>query len=137
MGVDQNITLEFDEVHVNNSRLEIHLYWAGKGSTGYRFPQYGPLISGISVHRVKYKLPPLVIAGIVASGLLILALALLSLWKLGCFRKKGLLDEELKGMELLSGSFFNARQIKAATQNFSPAMSLGEGGFGSVYKVQI
>ncbi|GMP74121.1 hypothetical protein CsSME_00031636 [Camellia sinensis var. sinensis] len=134
MGVDQNITLEFDEVHVNNSRLEIHLYWAGKGSTGYRFPQYGPLISGISVHRVKYKLPPLVIAGIVASGLLILALALLSLWKLGCFRKKGLLDEELKGMELLSGSFFNARQIKAATQNFSPAMSLGEGGFGSVYK---
>ncbi|GMP74144.1 hypothetical protein CsSME_00031651 [Camellia sinensis var. sinensis] len=134
MGVDQNITLEFDEVHVNNSRLEIHLYWAGKGSTGYRLPQYGPLISGISVHRVKYKLPPLVIAGIVASGLLILALALLSLWKLGCFRKKGLHDEELKGMELLSGSFFNARQIKAATQNFSPAMRLGEGGFGSVYK---
>ncbi|CAL5345233.1 unnamed protein product [Camellia sinensis] len=134
MGVDQNITLEFDEVHVNNSRLEIHLYWAGKGSAGYRFPQYGPLISGISVHRVKYKLPPLVIAGIVASGLLILAFALLSLWKLGCFRKKGLLDEELKGMELLSGSFFNARQIKAATQNFSPAMRLGEGGFGSVYK---
>ncbi|KAL7243430.1 hypothetical protein ACSBR1_015760 [Camellia fascicularis] len=134
MGVDQNVTLEFDEVHVNNGRLEIHLYWAGKGSTGYRFPQYGPLISGISVHRVKYKLPPLVIAGIVASALLILALALLSLWKLGCFRKKGLHDEELKGMELLSGSFFNARQIKAATQNFSPAMRLGEGGFGSVYK---
>ncbi|KAL7243437.1 hypothetical protein ACSBR1_015766 [Camellia fascicularis] len=132
-GVDKNITQEF-KVHVNNSRLEIHLYWAGKGSTGYRFPQYGPLISGISVHRVKYKLPPLVIAGIVASALLILALALISLWKLGCFRKKGLHDEELKGMELLSGSFFNARQIKAATQNFSPAMKLGEGGFGSVYK---
>ncbi|THG04037.1 hypothetical protein TEA_024080 [Camellia sinensis var. sinensis] len=37
-------------------------------------------------------------------------------------------------MELLSGSFFNARQIKAATQNFSPAMRLGEGGFGAVYK---
>ncbi|KAL7212739.1 hypothetical protein ACSBR2_015425 [Camellia fascicularis] len=132
-GVDKNITQEF-KVHVNNSRLEIHLYWAGKGSTGYRFPQYGPLISGISVHRVKYKLPPLAIAGIVASALLILALALISLWKLGCFRKKGLHDEELKGMELLSGSFFNARQIKAATQNFSPAMKLGEGGFGSVYK---
>ncbi|GMP74153.1 hypothetical protein CsSME_00031654 [Camellia sinensis var. sinensis] len=132
-GVDKSITQEF-KVHVDNSRLEIHLYWAGKGSTGYRFPQYGPLISGISVHRVKYKLPPLVIAGIVASALLILALALLSLWKLGCFQKKGLHDEELKGMELLSGSFFNARQIKAATQNFSPAMRLGEGGFGAVYK---
>ncbi|THG05184.1 hypothetical protein TEA_008444 [Camellia sinensis var. sinensis] len=91
-GVDKSITHEF-KVHVDNSRLEIHLYWAGKGSTGYRFPQYGPLISGISVHRVKYKLPPLVIAGIVASALLILALALLSLWKLGCFRKKGLHDE--------------------------------------------
>ncbi|XP_028081417.1 probable LRR receptor-like serine/threonine-protein kinase At1g53420 isoform X1 [Camellia sinensis] len=132
-GVDQSITQEF-EVHVNNSQLEIHLYWAGKGSTGYRFSQYGPLISGISVHRVKDKLSPLVIAGIVASALLIVALALLLLWELGCFRKKGLHDEELKGMELLSGSFFNARQIKAATQNFSPAMKLGEGGFGSVYK---
>ncbi|KAI7999235.1 putative LRR receptor-like serine/threonine-protein kinase [Camellia lanceoleosa] len=132
-GVDKSTTQEF-KVHVNSSRLEIHLYWAGKGSTGSRFPQYGPLISGISVHRVKYKLPPLVIAGIVASALLILALALLSLWKLGCFQKKGLHDEELKGMELLSSSFFNARQIKAATQNFSPAMKLGEGGFGSVYK---
>ncbi|CAL5345226.1 unnamed protein product [Camellia sinensis] len=136
MGVDQNSTQEF-KVHVNNSRLEIHLYWAGKGSTGYRFPQYGPLISGISVHRVKDKLSPLVIAGIVASALLILALAILSLWKLGCFRKKGMHDEELKGMELLSGSFFNARQIKAATQNFSPAMKLGEGGFGSVYKLGV
>ncbi|KAI8001107.1 putative LRR receptor-like serine/threonine-protein kinase [Camellia lanceoleosa] len=132
-GVDKSITQEF-KVHVNNSRLEIHLYWAGKGSTGYRFPQYGPLISGISVHRVKDKLSPLVIAGIVASALLIVILALLLLWELGCFRKKGLHDEELRGMELLSGSFFNARQIKAATQNFSPAMKLGEGGFGSVYK---
>ncbi|KAL7243445.1 hypothetical protein ACSBR1_015774 [Camellia fascicularis] len=132
-GVDQSITQEF-KVHVNNSQLEIHLYWAGKGSTGYRFSQYGPLISGISVHRVKDKHSPLVIAGIVASALLIVALALLLLWELGCFRKKGLHDEELKGMELLSGSFFNARQIKAATQNFSPAMKLGEGGFGSVYK---
>ncbi|XP_028104460.1 probable LRR receptor-like serine/threonine-protein kinase At1g53420 [Camellia sinensis] len=109
-GVDQSITQEF-EVHVNNSQLEIHLYWAGKGST--------------------------VIAGIVASALLIVALALLLLWELGYFQKKGLHDEELKGMELLSGSFFNARQIKVATQNFSPAMKLGEGGFGSVYKVQI
>ncbi|CAL5409035.1 unnamed protein product [Camellia sinensis] len=135
-GVDKKITQEF-KVYVNNSRLEIHLYWAGKGSTAYRFPQYGPLISGISVHRVKDKLSPLVLAGIVASALLILALTLLLLWELGCFRKKGLHDEELKGMELLSGSFFNARQIKAATQNFSPAMKLGEGGFGSVYKATI
>ncbi|KAI8001762.1 putative LRR receptor-like serine/threonine-protein kinase [Camellia lanceoleosa] len=92
------------------------------------------LISGISVHRVKDKLSPLVIAGIVASALLIVILALLLLWELGCFRKKGLHDEELRGMELLSASFYNARQIKAATQNFSPAMKLGEGGFGSVYK---
>ena len=39
-------TVDVSMVQVNNNRLEIHLYWAGKGSyTDNR----GPLISAISV----------------------------------------------------------------------------------------
>lgn len=41
---------------------------------------------------------------------------------------------ELKGLDLQIG-LFTLRQIKAATKNFDQAYKLGEGGFGSVYKV--
>ena len=38
------------------------------------------------------------------------------------------------GLDLQTGSF-TLRQIKAATDNFNVANKIGEGGFGSVYKV--
>lgn len=37
-------------------------------------------------------------------------------------------------MDLQTG-LFTLRQIKAATKNFDAANKIGEGGFGSVYKV--
>lgn len=41
---------------------------------------------------------------------------------------------ELRGLDLQTGSF-TLRQIKAATNNFDYVNKIGEGGFGSVYKV--
>ena len=41
---------------------------------------------------------------------------------------------ELRGLDLQTG-FFTYRQIKAATNNFNATNKIGEGGFGSVYKV--
>lgn len=49
-GVGKNFTVEDRNVLVNGSTLEIHLYWAGKGTTAV--PDrgvYGPLISAITV----------------------------------------------------------------------------------------
>ncbi|KAF5728245.1 LRR receptor-like serine/threonine-protein kinase [Tripterygium wilfordii] len=49
-GVGKGIVREFDDIYVGDSSLEIHLYWAGKGTTAV--PDrgvYGPLISAISV----------------------------------------------------------------------------------------
>ena len=41
---------------------------------------------------------------------------------------------ELKGIDLQVGSF-TLKQIKAATNSFDAVNKIGEGGFGSVYKV--
>jgi hypothetical protein len=38
------------------------------------------------------------------------------------------------GLDLKTGSF-TLRQLRAATNNFDSAGKIGEGGFGSVYKV--
>ena len=49
-GAGIGITKIFDNILVNGSTLEIHLYWAGKGTTA--IPDrgvYGPLISAITV----------------------------------------------------------------------------------------
>ncbi|RXI02894.1 hypothetical protein DVH24_002972 [Malus domestica] len=49
-GVGKGIVREFDNVTVIGSTLEIHLYWAGKGTTAIPYTGvYGPLISAISV----------------------------------------------------------------------------------------
>lgn len=41
---------------------------------------------------------------------------------------------ELRGLDLQTG-IFTLKQIKAATKNFDAENKVGEGGFGSVYKV--
>ena len=48
-GVGIGITKTFDNVFVNGSTLEVHLYWAGKGV-------YGPLISAITVTPSNLRL---------------------------------------------------------------------------------
>ena len=42
---------------VNNGQLEIHLYWAGKGSSGDSPDYNGPLLSAISVTPGKTMRP--------------------------------------------------------------------------------
>ncbi|XP_026445738.1 probable LRR receptor-like serine/threonine-protein kinase At1g53440 [Papaver somniferum] len=135
-GVGKSIIKEYD-VDVTNSTLEIHLYWAGKGTTFIPLDvAYGPLISAIAVTpnfdpntgRVSVG----VIAGIVAASCVLILLILAILWKKGCLGKKDLEDKELK--ELLQTSYFTLREIKTATSNFDFANKIGEGGFGPVYK---
>ncbi|KAH0717772.1 hypothetical protein KY285_013803 [Solanum tuberosum] len=117
------------------SYLEIHLYWSGNGSHNY-----GPLISAISVTKVRVppppkhhpKLSPALKAVIAVSSLFFLALLLLLLRKLGYLGGKR--SSELKATELFPGGVYTFRQIKDATQNFNVVNKLGEGGFGPVFK---
>ncbi|KAG7957012.1 hypothetical protein I3843_11G153600 [Carya illinoinensis] len=130
---------EFD-VSVEGSTLEIHLYWAGKGTTTIpERPVYGPLISAISVEPnfdVSRGLSAGAIAGIVLASCVLLVLALAALRTKGYLGGKDLEDNELRGLDLQTGHF-TLRQIKAATSNFDPANKIGEGGFGPVYKGEL
>ncbi|KAK3025478.1 hypothetical protein RJ639_041559 [Escallonia herrerae] len=80
-GVGKGITKDFNNVLVNGSTLEIHLYWAGKGTTA--IPDrgvYGPLISAITVtpnfNVDKGKLSVGAVIGIVIASFVVLALIL-------------------------------------------------------------
>lgn len=56
-GVGKSYILEEPNIIVNGSTLEIHLYWAGKGTNA--IPErgvYGPLISAITVTSSEHFL---------------------------------------------------------------------------------
>ncbi|KAK0600474.1 hypothetical protein LWI29_015358 [Acer saccharum] len=137
-GVGIGITEEFNDIRVNGSTLEVHLYWAGKGTNA--IPDqgvYGPLISAITV-TPNFKVDTVglsagAIVGIVVASCAVVILLLVVLWMKGCFGGKDLENKELRALDLQTG-YFTLRQIKAATNNFDPANKIGEGGFGPVYK---
>ncbi|CAI8593283.1 unnamed protein product [Vicia faba] len=134
-GVGKEISRDFN-VDVNDSTLQIHLSWAGKGTNAVPMRGvYGPLISAITV-TPNFKIPSNglsagAIAGIVIGSLAFVLLILFVLWKTGYIFRKDQTDKEL--LELKTG-YFSLRQIKAATNNFDPENKIGEGGFGPVYK---
>ncbi|XP_059284914.1 probable LRR receptor-like serine/threonine-protein kinase At1g53420 [Lycium ferocissimum] len=128
-GVNKAITMEYP-TSVNDGRLEIHLYWSGKGSVLCPSGYYGPLISAITVTPVQSELSKGLLVGISGFALLLLILSIGFSWR---FQDK-LRREELEHVELYPGGRYNFRKIKAATKNFGDENRFGEGGFGTVYK---
>ncbi|KAJ6298990.1 hypothetical protein OIU76_020041 [Salix suchowensis] len=147
---DFNIVKEaqgVDKVYIHNSTvlvtdraLEIRLHWAGKGTTtSPKIGIYGPLISAIDIESQfkppnKGKRKRLIVVAAVVLALLFIFVLLFTLWWKGYLGGKKSRDPELVGLDLLTG-MFTYRQIKAATNDFDADNKLGEGGFGSVFKV--
>ncbi|CAI9290104.1 unnamed protein product [Lactuca saligna] len=128
------------DVSVTQNHIEIHLFWAGKGTCC--IPEqgdYGPLISAIRVtpgFKVKGNSSNKtgiiigVIAGVGSVSLVFLVFGLLYLKRR---RSKDREEEEFLGIGPKVNTYSYA-ELKTATADFSPSNFLGEGGFGPVYK---
>ncbi|ESW19974.1 hypothetical protein PHAVU_006G170500 [Phaseolus vulgaris] len=143
---EKPLVLPIHNIGITNNILEIRFYWAGKGTT--RIPDvgvYGPLVSAISVvsdSRIcsngEKKVDRSIIIAIVAGALCsVLFLSGLIWWKWkGFFRGKLQKKEGAKDGDIQAGNF-SLEHIRAATNDFSSANKIGEGGFGPVYKGEL
>ncbi|GLT51802.1 hypothetical protein SLA2020_251850 [Shorea laevis] len=144
-GVDRAITKNFNAT-VTENHLEIHLFWAGKGTRG--IPEagyYGPSISAINVvpnftpniswivpRTAKENRTGLIVGVAVPVGVVTFTLILIFI-VFYLRRRKDDDDEELLGTATRPKTFSYV-ELRAATDDFSPSNKLGEGGFGPVHK---
>ncbi|KAK4836905.1 hypothetical protein QYF36_001229 [Acer negundo] len=148
-GVPRRAIQRLFTARVSENYLEIHLFWAGKGTCCIPAQgTYGPSISAISaipnfIPSVS-NIPPTspspkknrtgLIAGIVVGvGLLSLLSVIAVLWIVRRRNRPRDDDEVLRGIDAKPCTF-SYSVLKTATEDFSPANKLGEGGFGAVYK---
>ncbi|KAF8110467.1 hypothetical protein N665_0083s0031 [Sinapis alba] len=142
-GVGRDVVKRFP-VMITDGKLEIRLFWAGKGTQGLPTRGvYGSLISAVSVD--PNFIPPkeagtgggssigMLVGIIVASTVFLVLLIGGILWWRGCLRPKSQMEKDFKNLDFQISSF-SLRQIKVATKNFDPANKIGEGGFGPVHK---
>ncbi|RCV35408.1 hypothetical protein SETIT_7G237600v2 [Setaria italica] len=130
-------------IPVTRNFLEIHLFWAGKGTCCIPTQgHYGPLISALSVtpapnaarKRSKNKTGAIVGAavGAVVVGLIVLTGLYVRRQK---SRKLSLEQQDLYNTVGRPNLFtYSYGELKTASENFNSSNFLGEGGYGSVYK---
>ncbi|XP_071682410.1 probable LRR receptor-like serine/threonine-protein kinase At1g56140 [Lolium perenne] len=126
--------------------LEIHLFWAGKGTCciptqGY----YGPAISAFSVTpnfsptvynfvaKKKHSKTGVIVGAILGGAVLgLLAFAGIFVWR----QKRRKQSQEQKELYNIVGrpNVFSYGELRLATENFSSNNLLGQGGYGQVYK---
>ncbi|XP_038686022.1 probable LRR receptor-like serine/threonine-protein kinase At1g56140 [Tripterygium wilfordii] len=147
-GVSNRAVLRNFTAQVTENYLEIHLFWAGKGTCCIPSQgTYGPSISAISATpdfiptvsnippgiKIRNNRTGLIVGVVLGVG----AACLLALFFISFIvqrkRRQAYEDEELMGIDTKPYTFSYA-ELKTATEDFNPSSKLGEGEFGPVYK---
>ncbi|KQJ84618.1 probable LRR receptor-like serine/threonine-protein kinase At1g56130 [Brachypodium distachyon] len=133
-------------IKVTKNFLDIHLFWAGKGTCciptqGY----YGPAISALSatpnftptVRNAAVKKSGsntgVIVGVLVAVAVLgLLAVAGIFIWRQK--RRKLLLEQQELYSIVGRPNVLSYAELRSATENFSSSNLIGQGGYGSVYK---
>ncbi|XP_050368374.1 probable LRR receptor-like serine/threonine-protein kinase At1g56130 [Argentina anserina] len=145
-GVLRVVVRNFN-VNVSENYIEIHLFWAGKGTCCIpNQGDYGPLIAAVNAipdfEPSVSGIPPItrgkkrmtgVIVGVAASvGVVSVLLIFVVLYMRRKIPDRDD-DEELQGLDPRPNTF-SYSELKAATGDFNLSNKLGEGGYGAVYK---
>ncbi|TQE03467.1 hypothetical protein C1H46_010947 [Malus baccata] len=140
-GVNRAVVRKFN-VSVLENYLEIHLFWAGKGTCCIPdYGDYGPLIAAVHAASV-FGLPPTTPGKKSRTGLIVgiaILVGVVSLLLISVIlymrRKKSekQYDEDILGLSPRPNTFSYA-ELRVATEDFNPSNKLGEGGYGPVYK---
>ncbi|CAN6683947.1 unnamed protein product [Malus baccata var. baccata] len=133
-GVNQAVVRKFN-VSVSENYLEIHLFWAGKGTCCIPDDgDYGPLIAAVHAASdfTKKSKTGLIVGIVVPVGVasLLLIFAILYMRRKKSEKED---DEDILGLGPRPYTFSYA-ELRAATEDFNPSNKLGEGGYGPVYK---
>ncbi|XP_022968871.1 probable LRR receptor-like serine/threonine-protein kinase At1g56140 isoform X2 [Cucurbita maxima] len=143
LAVRKNFTAE-----VTESFLEIHLFWAGKGtccipnqgafgpsvSAISATPDFEPTVSNVPPNTEENNRTGLIVGLVVGLGsvfFLIIGAVFFVLQRRK--RRRAYEDEELLGIDARPYTF-SFSELRGATSDFNPSNKLGEGGFGPVYK---
>ncbi|KAL2617970.1 hypothetical protein AAZV13_08G218200 [Glycine max] len=130
---------------VTENYLEIHLFWAGKGTCCIPTQgTYGPLIQAI--HAIPDFIPTVsnkppsssnnnigLILGIVFGVGVVSVLSIFAIFYIIRRRRRRDDEKELLGIDTKPYTF-SYSELKNATNDFNHENKLGEGGFGPVYK---
>ncbi|KAF7849730.1 hypothetical protein BT93_L0344 [Corymbia citriodora subsp. variegata] len=131
------------KVQVFENYVEIHFFWAGKGTCCMpNSGTYGPSISSIRVSpdftptfpdKRRSTMP--LIAGIaVTVGVMLFLSTFVAIYLLRK-RERPNSNQETAALRIATGALtFNYSELHNATNGFSLANKLGQGGFGIVYK---
>ncbi|GLT51147.1 hypothetical protein SLA2020_245770 [Shorea laevis] len=134
-GVERAINKNFIAT-VTENHLEIHLFWAGKGTCCIPLDgDHGPSISAINVvsnFTPKENRTGLIVGVAVPVG--VVTFTLIMIFLVFYLRRRN--DDDEEGLLKIGHkpNTFSYAELRAATDDFSPSNKLGEGGFGPVYK---
>ncbi|XP_010243675.1 PREDICTED: probable LRR receptor-like serine/threonine-protein kinase At1g56140 isoform X3 [Nelumbo nucifera] len=144
-GMFKGISKDF-KVNVTENYVEIHLFWAGKGTQ--RIPEDGYYGSSISAIKFSPDFTPTVrgdqtspswkrtvlIVGIVVAVTIAISTSVFAIFYIRQRKRKSIFEDE----EILSmtpkANIFSYVELRSSTEDFNPKNKLGEGGFGPVYK---
>ncbi|XP_010243680.1 PREDICTED: probable LRR receptor-like serine/threonine-protein kinase At1g56140 [Nelumbo nucifera] len=141
----KGIVKEF-KANVTENYLEIHLFWAGKGTQ--RIPEDGSYGSSIAAIKFTPDFTPTVpgnpespsskrtglIVFIVVVVTIVISTSVFAIFYMRRRKRKGIhKDEEILAITPRA-NIFSYVELRSATEDFNPKNKLGEGGFGAVYK---